>query len=92
MVQKKDLEIVRKFKKKVSKKLTIKKIILFGSRATGKTHKWSDFDLIVVSDEFKGKKSFERGIGFHNDWGMIIRLISYVSHLKNLIDWKKGQL
>ena len=69
MVQKKDLEIVKKFKKKLSKKIPVKKIILFGSRATGKTHKWSDFDVVIVSDDFEGKKSYERGQGFYDYWG-----------------------
>jgi|SRR3989344_4976842 len=65
---KKDLEIVRKFKKKLSEKIELKKVILFGSRVNGKIHKWSDFDIIVVSDKFKGEKSFERGIGFYDFW------------------------
>ena len=69
MVQKKDLEIVKRFKKKLSKKIPVEKVILFGSRATGKIHKWSDFDLVIVSDEFEGQKSFKRGIGFREDWG-----------------------
>ena len=69
MGKKKDLEIIRKFKKKLSKKIPVKKMILFGSRATGKTHKWSDFDVVVVSNDFEGKKSFERGLGFYDDWG-----------------------
>jgi len=34
-------------------KLPIKKIILFGSYATGKQHKWSDIDLCIVSPKFK---------------------------------------
>ena len=32
---------------------------LFGSRAGGKAHMWSDFDLIIVSEQFKNKASFE---------------------------------
>jgi predicted nucleotidyltransferase len=65
---KKDLEIVKEFKEKLSKKIPIKKMILFGSRANGKVHEWSDFDIIIVSDKFKDKKSFKRGIGFYNYW------------------------
>lgn len=65
---KKDIEIVKRFKKRLSDKISVKKLILFGSRAKGKIHKWSDFDIVVVSDNFKGKKSFERGIGFYNYW------------------------
>ncbi|MBI2459830.1 MAG: nucleotidyltransferase domain-containing protein [Parcubacteria group bacterium] len=33
--------------------LPIEKIILFGSFAKGKQHKWSDVDLCVVSPKFK---------------------------------------
>lgn len=33
-------------------KLPIKKVILFGSRAKGKAHRWSDIDLCVISPRF----------------------------------------
>ncbi len=36
-------------------KLPITKVILFGSRAKGKVHKWSDVDVCVVSPKFKGE-------------------------------------
>jgi|SRR3989344_2209770 len=68
MVKEKDLKILKRFKEKLSSSIPIKKIILFGSRAKGKTSKWSDFDILIVSDKFKGKRSFERGIGFYNYW------------------------
>ena len=68
MAKKEDINIVKEFKEKLQKKIPIKKLILFGSRAKGKIHPWSDFDLIVVSDNFKRKKSFKRGIGFYEDW------------------------
>jgi hypothetical protein len=67
-MDKKNLEIVRKFKEKASKNISIKKLILFGSRAKGKTHKWSDFDIIVVSDNFKGKISFKRCPKLYDYW------------------------
>ena len=34
-------------------KLPIKKVILFGSFAKGKQHKWSDIDLCIISPKFK---------------------------------------
>ncbi len=68
MVQKRDLDIVKTFKKKLSKKFPVNKMILFGSRANGNASRWSDFDIIIVSEKFNGKKSFERGIGFYNYW------------------------
>jgi len=57
MVKKQDIKFVKDFKKRLSKNLPLKKLILFGSRATGKTHKWSDFDILIVSPEFKEKYS-----------------------------------
>ena len=68
MVKKKDLEIVKKFKKDVSEKIPIKKIILFGSRARGKVHKWSDFDILIVSSKFRGIDSFKRSPLFYSYW------------------------
>lgn len=34
-------------------KLPIKKVILFGSYAKGKQHKWSDIDVCVISPKFQ---------------------------------------
>lgn len=68
MVKKRDLEIVKKFKKSISKIMPVEKIILFGSRAKGKIHEWSDFDLVVVSDNFKGTVSFKRCLTICDSW------------------------
>ena len=32
--------------------LTFHKVVLFGSAAKGLTHKWSDIDLLLISDQF----------------------------------------
>ena len=69
MVKKTDLEIVKKFKQNLAKIIMIRKLILFGSRANGNPKKWSDFDIVIVSDNFKGKDLMERGKGFHKKWG-----------------------
>ena len=68
MGKKKDIVIIKKFKDKLEKEFPINKIILFGSRAKGKAKKWSDFDLLIVSKKFKGIRSFERAVGFHDYW------------------------
>ena len=70
MGRKKDIEFLKKFKKKLSKNISVDKMILFGSRATGKTHRWSDFDLIIVSKKFRGIDSLKRSIGFYNYWNV----------------------
>ena len=59
---------LNKFKKQLSLNIPIKKMILFGSLAKGRYHKDSDIDLIIVSDKFRGKKSFKRSIGFYKYW------------------------
>ena len=44
---------VRSFVVKVNKEFKPVKIILFGSRAFGEPREYSDYDFIVVSDNFK---------------------------------------
>lgn len=34
-------------------KIPIDKVIVFGSQVTGKTHRWSDIDVCVISPKFK---------------------------------------
>ncbi len=48
----------------------LEKIILFGSQATGRAHKWSDVDLIVVSGRFRGKGNLERAPPLHMQWNL----------------------
>ena len=33
--------------------------VVFGSQATGCTHKWSDIDLVVVSPQYDAQRCFE---------------------------------
>ena len=40
--------------------VTVSKIILLGSHARGRTHKESDVDFIIVSEDFRGKDIFDR--------------------------------
>ena len=54
------IEAVKEFKAKVNKDLPLKKLFLFGSRARGENSKWSDVDLLIVSDKFKKMKFRER--------------------------------
>lgn len=68
MGRKSNLDIVNNFKENLMKKIPIKKIILFGSRAWGKPKRWSDFDLIIVSDKFKNIKSFRRASEMYDSW------------------------
>jgi len=58
-----DREAIKKlesFLKKVKKKFNPKLVILFGSRARDDYLEDSDYDLLIVSEEFKGKNILKR--------------------------------
>lgn len=44
---------VKNFVEKIKKNFDLKRIFLFGSRAKGKAWLYSDYDFIIVSDDFK---------------------------------------
>lgn len=50
---KKIKRIIKVYLKNLSQNIKVKGVFLFGSYATGKVHKDSDIDLIVVSHDFK---------------------------------------
>lgn len=53
MVDKSIIEAVRKYMLALQDKgLSVRRGVIFGSYATGKSHQWSDIDVIVVSPEF----------------------------------------
>lgn len=57
-------------KRKISRDYPIDRMIFFGSRASGKPHKWSDIDLIIVSDKFKKLDFIQRGAKMYNYWSL----------------------
>ena len=63
-------EKLKDFKKNLNKKIQIKEMILFGSRANGKSRKNSDVDLIIVSPEFKNLDFFQRGAKMYDFWDL----------------------
>lgn len=44
-----------------SAKISVEKVIVFGSHAKGTMHKWSDIDVCIVSPQF-GKNSFDESV------------------------------
>ena len=70
MDKKEHINDIKEFKKKLSKLISINKMILFGSRAYGKPKEWSDFDLMIVSTDFRKKISFRRSLGFYKYWDL----------------------
>lgn|SRR3989338_2975512 len=61
---------LRKFKKRIEKKQNVQKIILFGSRARGKPKKESDVDLVIISNDYEGVKSFKRSPPLYHEWDL----------------------
>ena len=55
-----DRKAIKSFLKKVKKKFNPKLIILFGSRARDDYLEDGDYDLLIVSEEFKGKNILKR--------------------------------
>ena len=70
MGRKKHIEFLKEFKRKLSERIPISKLILFGSRAGGNPRRWSDFDLIIVSSKFNKLANLKRGIGFYDYWNL----------------------
>jgi len=64
----KNLDLVKKFKERIGKQLKINRIFLFGSRAKGTYSTESDFDLIIVSEEFKNVPWHKRPLQFYLAW------------------------
>ncbi|HLC84356.1 MAG TPA: nucleotidyltransferase domain-containing protein [Candidatus Nanoarchaeia archaeon] len=48
------------FVRSIKKQFAPTKIILFGSRARGQGGKWSDYDLLILSDSFSKLSYLER--------------------------------
>ena len=61
MVEKKVVEKIEEFIKALKREnINVSKVILYGSRASGTSHEYSDIDVAVVSSDF-GKDRFEEG-------------------------------
>lgn len=61
---------LEKVKKNISKDFPVDRMIFFGSRATGKPRKWSDIDLIIVSQKFRKLDFIERGARMYDYWNL----------------------
>lgn len=65
---KKLLEQLRDYKNRISSNMQVEKMLLFGSRASGKAGKQSDVDLIVVSPNFKDVRFIQRSLPLYRQW------------------------
>lgn len=61
MVEKEIIEKINKFVRELRRrKIRVAKVILYGSRVSGKAHEYSDIDVAIVSPDF-GKDRYNEG-------------------------------
>jgi|SRR3989344_3531699 len=58
------------FAKEVSRDIPVDKMYLFGSRAVGKARRWSDVDILLVSEKFAGKRPLKRAPPLYMKWNL----------------------
>jgi predicted nucleotidyltransferase len=62
------IKSLKEFKKEISRKVEVDRMIVFGSFTKGKFTKDSDIDLIIVSKAFRKKNFHERSLGLYKFW------------------------
>ena len=67
-MDKKTDKSVKEYKQKIKKEFPDSKIILFGSRARGDNLEESDYDIIIISKEFKNIKTPKRLEKVYKHW------------------------
>ncbi|MBI2499165.1 nucleotidyltransferase domain-containing protein [Candidatus Woesearchaeota archaeon] len=81
---------LREFKLKTSHELPIKNMYLFGSRARGKAHRWSDVDLIIVSKKFK-KLTFRKRVTKMYDYWYLDYPVDFLCYTPEEFERKKKE-
>ena len=61
---------LQQFAERISKVYPLKKMILFGSQATGKATKHSDVDLLLVSEKFRKQRLLQRSPPLYLQWDL----------------------
>jgi hypothetical protein len=59
---------VLRFRQRLEEHLQLDRLLIFGSRARGTPHRHSDYDFIVVSEDFRGVSPLWRGHGLNLLW------------------------
>lgn len=62
------LSKILNFKRKLGSSIHIDKMLLFGSFARGDYKKWSDIDLLIVSNDFKNTMKVRRPVKLYDYW------------------------
>ena len=84
-------EEISEFIERLKKKFEPKSIILFGSRARGEELKGSDYDLIVVSEHFRGVPFLERLSMLYEIWDLDCDL-DILAYTPEEFEEKRGEI
>jgi len=82
---------LNKFVKLISREYPIKKMILFGSQATGKARENSDVDLIVISKAFQHRRRIKRSPPLYLKWNLKYP-VDFLCYTPEEFEKKKKQL
>ncbi|HKZ48945.1 MAG TPA: nucleotidyltransferase domain-containing protein [Thermoplasmata archaeon] len=61
---------LRGFRRKLARRYPVERMILFGSRARGEAHRFSDVDLLVVSAKFHRRNAVDRAYPLRLEWDL----------------------
>jgi len=61
---------LQRFRRRISARYEIDRMILFGSHARGEAHRHSDVDLIIVSRSFGRRNAVDRAYPLRLTWDM----------------------
>lgn len=61
---------LQRFRRRISARYDIERMILFGSHARGEAHRYSDIDLIVVSRSFGRRNAVDRAYPLRLAWDL----------------------
>jgi len=83
---------IKDFIKRIKRKYRIEKVILFGSRARGDYLKNSDYDLIIVSPDFREKFFTKRIAEMYDHWKFFPINIEPICYTPEEFEEKKKQI
>lgn len=83
---------IKNFVDRVKKKYNLKKALLFGSRARGDNLKNSDYDIILVSPDFKGIFFTQRIAKMYSFWKYYPLEIEPICYTPEEFEKKKKQI
>lgn len=89
---KKTDSIIKDFIKKVRKKYKIEKAILFGSRARGDNFNDSDYDVIIISPDFRNIFFTERIAKMYDLWKHYPLEVEPICYTPEEFEKKKKQI